>query len=112
MFDVIIRWILMALALLFVAWLVPGVSVDGFLSAFLAAIVIGAVNIFIKPILMILTAPINILTLGLFTFVINALMFLLVSHIVPGFETDGFLSALLGSIVLSFVSIFINKVDM
>lgn len=109
MIYLLIRWIFFALALLFVAWVVPGISFSGFVAALWSALVIGLVNIFIKPVLIILTLPINILTLGLFTFVINALMFWLVAKIVPGFSVAGFLPALLGSLLLSIIAIFINK---
>lgn len=109
MLSLLLRWVLFALALLFTAWIVPGISFAGFSSALLAALVIGLVNIFIRPIFLILTLPLNLLTLGLFTFIINALMFLLVAKIVVGFTVTGFLAALLGSIVLSILSIFINQ---
>ena len=109
MLFLLIRWMLFALALLFVAWVVPGISLSGFSAALWSAIVIGLVNIFIKPVLILLTLPINILTLGLFTFVINALMLLLVAKLVDGFNVDGFLAALLGSVVLSIISLFINR---
>lgn len=105
------RWILYALALLFVAWIVPGIRLAGALPAFWAALVIGLVNISIRPLLLILTLPINILTLGLFTFIINALMFLLVAKLVPGFSVEGFGAALLGSVLLAVISIFINRID-
>lgn len=111
MLYMIIRWILFALALAFVAWVIPGVSLVGFTSALWAALVIGLVNIFIKPIFMLLTLPINLLTLGLFTFVINALLFLLVAKLVPGFVVTGFWAALWGSILLSILSLFINGLD-
>lgn len=111
MIRLIIRWVLFALALLFTAWLVPGISFVNFQTALLAAFVMGLVNIFIRPIILIFTLPINLLTLGLFTFVINALMLLFVAKIVTGFMIAGFLAALLGSIVLSLISIFINKLD-
>lgn len=111
MIRLIIRWVLFALALLFTAWIVPGISFANFQTALLAAFVMGLVNIFIRPIILIFTLPLNLLTLGLFTFVINALMFLLVAKIVAGFMITGFLAALLGSIVLSVISIFINKMD-
>lgn len=107
----IIRWILLALTLLFTAWLLPGIHLAGFWPALWAALVIGIINVFIRPILMIITIPINILTLGLFTFILNALLLLLVARIVPGFVIDGFLSALLGSIIISIVSVFINRLD-
>jgi len=111
MFELIIRWVLFALALLFTAWVVPGISFAGFASALIAALVMGIVNIFVRPILLIFTLPLNLLTLGLFTFVINALMFLLVAKMVPGFTVTGFLAALLGSILLSILSLYINSLD-
>lgn len=107
----ILRWILFALALLFIAWIIPGIHLAGIQSALLAAFVIGLVNIFIRPLFVILTIPITILTLGLFIFIINALLFLLVAHVVPGFQVDNFLSALLGSILLSLISVFINNME-
>lgn len=106
----VIRWILFALALLFIAWIIPGINIEGFRAALLSAFVIGLVNVFIRPLFVIITIPITILTLGLFIFIINALLFLLVAKVVPGFEVDGFFSALLGSILLSIISLFINSV--
>lgn len=111
MIKLIIRWVLFALALLFTAWLIPGISFADFPTALLAALVMGLVNVFIRPIMLIFTLPLNILTLGLLTFVINALMFLLVAKLVVGFIVTGFFAALLGSIVLSIISIFINRLD-
>lgn len=111
MLFTLIRWVLFAGALLFTAWVVPGISFTGFMSALLAAFVMGLVNIFIRPLFLLLTLPLNLLTLGLFTFVVNALMFLLVAKLVPGFMVEGFLAALLGSIVLSILSLFINRLD-
>ena len=111
MLAMIIRWVFLALALLFVAWIVPGISFVSFSAALLAAFVMGIVNVFIRPIFLILTLPINFLTLGLFTFIINALMFLFVAKVVPGFMVVGFMAALLGSLLLSIISTFINRVD-
>lgn len=107
----IIRWILLALTLVFVAWLLPGIHLMSFSSALWAALVIGIINVFIRPILMIITVPINIITLGLFTFILNALLLMLVAHVVSGFIIDGFFSALIGSILISIVSVFINRLD-
>lgn len=107
----IIRWILFALALLFIAWIIPGISIDGFKAALLASLVIGIINVLVRPILVIITIPITLLTLGLFIFILNALLFLFIGHIVPGFHVDGFLSALLGSILLSIISVFINNIE-
>lgn len=111
MIGIIVRWVLFAGALLFTAWIVPGISFIGFKSALLAAFIMGLVNIFIRPLILILTLPINLLTLGLFTFIINALMLLLVAKLAPGFAVEGFPAALLGSILLSIISVFINSVD-
>jgi len=111
MFNIIVKWIFFALSLIFVAWIVPGISLAGFMPALWAALVMGLVNIFIKPLLILLTIPINLLTLGLFTIVINALLFWFVSTIVSGFMVSGFLAALLGSILLSIISMFINRMD-
>lgn len=111
MIRLLIRWVLFALALLFTAWVVPGISFANFQTALLAAVVMGLINLFIRPIILILTLPLNLLTLGLLTFIINALMFLLVAKIVTGFAVAGFLAALLGSIVLSIISIFINRMS-
>ena len=101
----IARWIVNAAALLLVAYLYPGVHVTDFWAAFFAAIVLGLVNAIIRPLLVILTLPATILTLGLFIFVINALLFWLVAEIVKGFSVDGFMAALIGSILYSVITI-------
>lgn len=111
MLNMLIRWVLLALGLLFTAWIVPGISFVSFGSALWAAFVMGIVNVIIRPILLILTLPITILTLGLFAFIINALMFLLVAKIVPGFTVLGFWPALFGSIILSILSVIVNMID-
>jgi putative membrane protein len=105
MLSLLARWILNAAALLLVAYLYPGVSVESFLAAAIAALVLGLVNAVIRPILILLTLPVTLLTLGLFLFVINALMFWLVAEIVPGFKVTGFLAALLGSILYSVITL-------
>lgn len=101
----------MAIAVMIAAYILPGVTVSGFLTALIVALVLGLINAVIKPILLILTLPINILTLGLFTFVINAAIILLVSAIVPGFRVDGFWWALLFSIVLSIILYILHRID-
>lgn len=106
--QLLLRWILNALALLLVTRVVPGVTVDGFYSALIVALVLGVVNALIRPILIFLTLPINILTLGLFTFVINALMFWFVSTLVKGFQVSGFAAAFWGALVLWAVSWITN----
>lgn len=102
--QILIQWLLSALAIMVAAYLLPGVKIDGFFAGLVAAVVIGLINTFIKPVLIILTLPINILTLGLFTLVINALLIMLASSLVPGFQVAGFGWALLFSILLFFVN--------
>lgn len=106
--NLILRWVFFALALLFVAWIVPGISIQGFFTALVAALVIGIVNAVVRPIISFFTLPINVLTLGLFSFVINALMLMLAAFIVPGFTVAGFGAALLGSLLLTILSVIIN----
>ncbi len=100
---IIIEWIASALSILMAGYVIPGVVVAGFWSALILSLVIGLLNILIKPLLALLTLPINILTLGLFTFVINALIIMLASSIVKGFEVGGFINALIFSIVLTII---------
>ena len=102
--NLLLALLLNSLALVFTAYLVPGFQVDSPQTALLAAIVLGIVNTFIRPILLFLTAPFNFLTLGLFTFVVNAIMLLLTAWVVKGLVIDGLVSAILGAIVLSVVS--------
>ncbi len=103
--SLIFRWIVNALALLFVAYVVPGIVVASFPVALLAALVLGLVNAIIRPILLVLTLPINVVTLGLFTFVVNALLVWFVGSVIPGFSVAGFLPALLAALILWAVSL-------
>ncbi len=109
MLALIVSWVLNALALYIVASILPGIHLADFGSALVAAIIIGFVNALVKPILLLLTLPISILTLGLFALVINAAMLLLASAISPGFKVDGFLTALVGSILLSIVTTILHS---
>ena len=104
----IIRWFLNALILLLVSYVVPGITFSGTWSLLITVIVLGLVNALIRPILLILTLPINLLTLGLFTFIINALMFWLVGSIVKGFEVKDFASAFWGALVYWILVMFID----
>ncbi len=108
MTSLLLRWLLSALALLAVAYLYPGVRVDSFFAAAMAALVLGLVNAVIRPILVILTLPVTIVTLGLFLFVINALLFWLVAEIVKGFTVQGFLAALVGSLLYSLITLAVS----
>ena len=101
---IIIRWVINALVLLGIAYVVPGFEVASFYSALIIVVILGLVNAVIRPILLLLTLPINILTLGLFTFVVNALMLWFVSSVVEGFAIAGFGAAFIGALILSFVS--------
>ena len=102
-------WILNALALLTVANFVPGIRLDSFTDAMIAAFFLGLVNTLIRPLLLLLTLPVTLLTLGLFIFVINALLFQFAAAIVPGMHVDSFWSALFASIVVSIVSWILNS---
>jgi len=104
----LVRWLLSALSVIVVAYVVPGVHVTSFWSALIAALVIGLVNALIRPLILLLTLPVNILTLGLFTLVINALMFWLAASIVKGFDVNGFAAAFWGALVYWLVSWVVN----
>jgi putative membrane protein len=97
----LLHWVIVSLLLLLIANFIPGIAIDNFATAMIAIFVFGLINVFIKPLLLLLTLPINLLTLGLFTVVINAGLFLLGAHFVDGFHVDGFISALVGSVLLS-----------
>jgi putative membrane protein len=106
----VITWIVTALSLLITAYVVPGMSVDSASAAAVGAIVLGLVNAIVKPILVFFTLPLTILTLGLFLLVVNAMSLGLVGYFTPGFHINGFLPAVIGSIVLSLVSGFLGNV--
>jgi len=99
--KLIAEWFIVALALILASEIIPGISVSGPYIALIVVLIFGILNITIKPILVLLTLPIHFLTLGLFTFVLNALLFWFVASFVDGFFVENFLSALLGSLVVS-----------
>ncbi|MCA3216529.1 MAG: phage holin family protein [Burkholderiales bacterium] len=101
---ILLVWILNAVALYLVTLIVPGVAVQDPLHAFIAAVVLGLVNALVKPVLIILTLPITLVTLGLFLLVLNALLFWAVGSLLPGFHVDGFWWALLGALVYSLLT--------
>ena len=101
--NILISWLISALAILVTAYLLPGVALSGFVAALVLAVVLGILNAFIKPLLVILTLPINVLTLGLFTLVINAVLVMFAGSIVPGFSVNGFWTAFFFAIILSLV---------
>jgi putative membrane protein len=102
--GIFLRWLILTFAIIATSYLIDGIQVSGFLSAFFAAAILGILNAFFRPILLILTLPVNILSLGLFTFVINAMMLMMVSGVISGFKVYGFWSAVFGSLLISLVS--------
>ena len=106
--KIVVRWLLLAAALLLVAQIYPGVVVTSFTSALIAAFVLGLFNTLLRPILVLLTLPVTILTLGLFLFVINALMFYFAASVLQGFSATGFGAALIGSVLYSLCGLVID----
>ncbi len=104
----ILRWILNALVLMLIPYFVSGIEVASFFAAMITALALGLVNAVIKPVLIILTLPINILTLGLFTLVINGLLFWFVSSFIKGFSIAGFWPAFWAALIYSLVSVVLN----
>jgi len=107
--KLILKWLLSAAALLAVAYLYSGVEVQSFTAALIAAFVIGLLNTVVRPILVILTLPVTVVTLGLFLFVINALMFWSASGLLAGFQVRGFVAALIGSLLYSVIGLVIES---
>lgn len=104
MLSLILVWILNAVALLVVAYLLPGIAVASFGSALIAALVLGLLNMLVKPVLVLLTLPITLVTLGLFLIVLNALLFWFAGSILKGFQVNGFWWAVIGAILYSIIS--------
>ncbi len=110
--TIIYHILVTALGLLIAAYFIPGIEVAGFYIAIIAAIILGLLNLIVRPIILLLTLPINIITLGLFTFVINAFMFWFAASFIDGFSVTGFIPALLGSILVSiFTTIALSLID-
>jgi putative membrane protein len=110
MVGLLVSWIVTAIALLIVAYVIPGIKVDSLKSALIAAVVIGLVNATLGLVLKIVTFPLTILTLGLFWFVVNALMLILAAKIVSGFSISGFWAAFFGAILLAIVNAALKAV--
>ena len=102
--GVFIRWLILTAAIVAASYLIDGIRISGFFSAFCAAAVLGILNALFRPILFILTLPINIMTFGLFTFVINALLLKMASGVIPGFDVHGFWSAVFAALIISGVN--------
>ena len=107
--GILIRWLTTTAAIVATAYLLDGIQVSGFFSAIFAAAVLGILNALLRPIALLLSLPIIILSLGLFTFIINALMLKLASGLIPGFSVYGFWTAIFGSLLISFISWLLNS---
>lgn len=108
MHGITIRWLTLTISIVITAYLLDGIHVSGFFSAVFAAAALGILNAFFRPVALVLTLPINILTMGLFTFVINAVMLKMASGLISGFHVEGFWTAVFGSLLISVVSWLIN----
>jgi len=108
--GILLNWLASAFVIIIAAYLLPGVHVASFWTALVVALVLGILNVLLKPLLILLTLPITLITFGLFTLVINALLVLLASNLVPGFTVDGFWWALLFSLLISFINIFTSRI--
>ncbi len=107
--GLLVRWLVLTAAIMVASYLIQGIEVNGFFSAFFAAAILGVLNVFFRPILLILTLPINILTLGFFTFIINAVLLKMASGVISGFVVHGFWSAVFGGFIISVVSWLLNS---
>ncbi|MFA7404534.1 MAG: phage holin family protein [Pelobacteraceae bacterium] len=108
MTKLVLKWALNSFALFFVMKLIPGIQIDRFQHLLLATLVIGLLNVFLKPIIVLLTLPVTVMTLGLFTFVINGVIFYLAAQLVPGFHVTGFGSAFIAALLFSIFSFVLN----
>jgi putative membrane protein len=107
--GLVIRWLILTAAITVASYLLEGIEAKGFFPVLGAAAMLGILNAFFRPVLLILTLPFNILTLGLFTFVINALMLKMASAVIPGFDVHGFWTAVFGSLIITLVSWLLNS---
>lgn len=108
MIGIVLRWLILTVAIVAASYLLDGIRVSGFFSALFAAAMLGILNAFFRPVLFVLTLPINVLTLGLFTFVINAFLLKMASGMISGFVVEGFWTAVFGSLLISLVSFILN----
>lgn len=108
--NFLVKWILFALLIMGIAWIIPGITVSGFIAALIVVVIMSIVNLLIRPIIQFISLPLNVITLGLFSLVINAFLFLLIAKFSPGFQIDGFWSGFWGAIILSIFTPLIDKV--
>ena len=109
MISFVMRIIMLTAGIFLAAYLLPGINVEGYLPAVKAAVLLGLLNAFIKPVIILLTLPITLLTLGLFTIIINGFLLWFVGHAISGLTISGFFTAVLGSIIISLLSILLNR---
>ena len=107
--GLLVRWLILTAAIVVASYLINGIEVNGFFSAFFAAAILGVLNVFLRPILLILTLPINILMLGFFTFIINAVLLKMASGVISGFVVHGFWAAVFGGLIISVVTWLLNS---
>ena len=108
--NFILKWILFALLIMGIAWVIPGITITGFISALIVVVIMSIINLLIRPIVEFISLPLNVLTLGIFSLVINALLFLLIAKFSPGFQIDGFWSGFWGALILSIFMPLIDKI--
>ncbi len=106
-----IHWFISALAIAITAYLLPGITVSGIVAALVLAVVLGVINTFIRPVLLLLTLPLTVMTLGLFALILNTLLIMLAAALVPGVAVSGFFSALLFGIILALISSFLKRLQ-
>jgi putative membrane protein len=108
--KILAEWTIKTLVLLTTSYLIPGFRIDSYITAFVVAAVLGILNLLIKPLLIFFTLPFTIITFGLFIFVVNAIVLLIASSIVPGFHIDSFVTALFSAIVITIISSLLNQI--
>lgn len=108
--NLIVKWLLYASIIYIMGHIIPGIQIAGFVAALITAVIMGLVNIFISPLVKLLSLPINFITFGLFNLVINAIMLFVVSLLSPGFQVCGLFACILGSLFIAFSSFFIEKI--
>lgn len=110
--TLILKWVLFALVIMLIAWVIPGISITGFISALIVVLVMSIVNLFVRPLINLISLPLNVLTFGLFSLVINTLLFLLIAKFSPGFQIEGFWSGFFGALLLAVLSPLIDKINL
>ena len=105
-----VKWMLLALLIMLIAWIIPGITISGFLSAMFVVVIMSILNVLIRPIIEFISLPLNLITLGLFSLITNTLLFLLIAKFSPGFTIEGFWSGFWGAIILSIFTPIIDKI--